>query len=58
MAAVAGESRGVTAVKAPSRVEVAAAEEAAAAPVVPAVITTPTVADPLAAVDDATGEAT
>ena len=56
--AVAKASRAVTAVGAAARVEVTAAEEAAAAPVVPAVVATIAVADLMAAVGDATGGAT
>ena len=54
VAAIAGAPRTVAAVGAAARVEVAAAEEAVAAPVVPAVVAT----DLLAAVGDATGGAT
>ena len=57
-AAVTGIPRAVAAVGTAIRVEVAAAEEAAAAPVVPAVVATVVVADLMATVDDATGGAT
>ena len=50
VAAVAGAPRAVAAAGAATRVEVAVAEEATAAPVVPAIVATAVVADLLAAV--------
>ena len=65
VAAVAGEPRAMAAAGAVSRmkvaearVEVAAVEEAAAAPIVPTVVATAAVADLMAAVGDAPGGAT
>ena len=55
---VAGASRVVAAAGTAARVEVVSAEEAAAAPVVPAEVTTAAAADLRAAVADATGEVT
>ena len=55
--AVAGALRAVAATGAAARVEVAATEEAVAAPVVPAVVPTAAVAHLLAVVGDATGGA-
>ena len=58
VAAAVGAPRAVAAAKTAIRVEVAAAEETAAAPVVPAVVATAAVTDLLAAVGDTTGVAT
>ena len=58
VAAVAGAPRAVAAAGTAIRVKVTAAEEAAVAPVVPAVVATATVADLMAAVRDATGGTT
>ena len=58
VAAIAGAPMAVTTAGTAMRVEVAAAEEAAAAPVVPAVVATAAVANLMAAVGDATGGAT
>ena len=58
VAAVAGAPSAVAAAGTAIRVEVAAAEEAAAAPVVPALVATAGVADLMAAVGDVTGGAT
>ena len=58
VAAAAGAPRAEASAGAVIRAEVAAAEDAAAAPVVPAVVATAAVADLMAAVGDATGEAT
>ena len=58
VAAVAEAPRAVAAVGAAARVEVAASEEAAAAPVVPALVATVAVADLMAAVGDPTEGAT
>ena len=55
VAAVAGAPRAVDVAGAAAKVEVAAAEEAAAAPVQPSVVATASVADLLTAVGDATG---
>ena len=57
VAAVAGAPRAVATAGTTASVEVTAAEEAAAAPVVPAIIATVAVADLMAAVGDATGGA-
>ena len=57
VAAVVGVPRAVSAAGAATRLEVTAADEAAAVPVVPAVVATAAVADLLAAVGDATGRA-
>ena len=58
LAAVAGTPRAVAATGSSIRVEVAVAEEAAAAPVVPAVVTPAAVADFIAAVGDTAGVVT
>ena len=58
VAAVTGVPMAVAGAGAAARVEVAAAKEAATAPVVPVVVVTTVVADFLAAVGDATGGAT
>ena len=58
VAAVAGAPRTVAAAGAAARVEVAAAKEVGTAPVLPAVVATVAVADPLAALGDAIGGAT
>ena len=58
VAAVAEVPRAVAAAGTATRVEVAAAQEAAAAPVVPTVVATAAVADIMAAVGDSTGGAT
>ena len=56
--AIAGTTRAMAAAGTATRLEVAPAEEAAAAPVVPTVVVTAAVADLMAAVGDATGGAT
>ena len=58
VAAVAGQPRAVATAETEIRVEVAAVENAVEAPVVPAVVATAAVADLMAAVGNATGEAT
>ena len=58
VAAVTGVPRAVAAAGAATRVEVASAQEAAAAPVVPTVVATAAIADLMVAVGDATGGAT
>ena len=55
---VAGVPKAVPTAGTATRVEVAAAEEAAATPEVPAVVATTAVSDLMAAVGDATGGAT
>ena len=58
MAAVAGEPRVVAAAGTPIRVEIAAAQKTAVAPVVPTVVATAAIADLMATVGDAKGGAT
>ena len=58
VAAAAGAPRALAMVGTEARVEVAASEEAAATPVVSAVVATAEVADVMVAVGDATGGAT
>ena len=55
---VVGEPRAMAAAGAAAKVELAAAEEAAAAPKVPALVATAAVADLVVAVEDAIGETT